>query len=141
MAAQRFLSHGLSLKFEVCWSWQLVIVIANARTRGGLCNEGIGEGVGIDDWHSCGSGRNQLFDLYDPNVRHGRKGLGACDLEHQAARGLRSMLRPMGRNKNCTVSFHTSLITVLWSLRSGLGTQFREPGGGFGGRRGGLEVR
>lgn len=72
MAAQRFLSHGLSLKFEGCWSWQLVIVIANARTRGGLCNEGIEEGAGIDDWHSCGSGRNQLFDLYSPNVRHER---------------------------------------------------------------------
>lgn len=32
----------------------------------------------------------------------------------------------------------TSLTTVLWSLRSGLGAQFPELGGG---RRGGLEVR
>lgn len=35
----------------------------------------------------------------------------------------------------------TSLTTVLWSRRSGLGTQFLEFGGGFGGRRGGLAVK
>lgn len=35
----------------------------------------------------------------------------------------------------------TSLTTVLWSLRSGLGTQFREFGGPLGERRGGLAER
>lgn len=35
----------------------------------------------------------------------------------------------------------TSLTTVLWSRRSGLGTQCRRFGGGFGGRRGGFAVR
>lgn len=36
---------------------------------------------------------------------------------------------------------NTSLTTVLWSRRSGLGTQWREFGGGSGGRRGGFAVR
>jgi hypothetical protein len=35
----------------------------------------------------------------------------------------------------------TSLTTVLWSLRSGLGTHCRAFGGRLGGRRGGLAVR
>jgi hypothetical protein len=35
----------------------------------------------------------------------------------------------------------TSLTTVLWSLRSGLGVKFLEFGGGLGERRGGFSVK
>lgn len=105
----------------MCWSLWLVVVLVSEKTRDAVCNEGIGEGEERDGWHSCESGKSQLGDVRVAWVLRLRY---ATDTDGKDYTGL-----------------PTSLTTVLWSLRSGLGTQFFEPGGGFGGRRGGLEVR
>lgn len=101
-----------------------------------MCSGGIVGGGGIDGLHSCESG--SLSAVFSSIV-----GLFVSGLRSTALHGRAHGVVELGHNTLYTdekdsIGLLTSLTTVLWSLRSGLGAQFPEFGGG---RRGGLEVR